>query len=357
MRIGLVCPYSLTIPGGVQAQVLGLARALRAHGHPTRVLAPCDGPPPDAWVTPLGNSMPTAANGSIAPLAPDLPAQLRFIRAARDEDFDVLNLHEPLGPGSCMTACVVKPAPLVGTFHAAGVSGAYKALGPLVRRLAGRLDLRCAVSADAEDLAAAHLGGTYERVHNGIEVPFFAEAEPTPTDGRPTILFLGRHDERKGLEVLLDALGHLPRDVRLWVAGDGPDTARLAQRTSGDPRVEWLGRISDAEKASRLRGATAYCAPSLRGESFGVVLLEAMAAGTAIVASDLAGYRRVARPDQDAVLVSPGDAAALAQGLRAVLGDPDRAARLEASGRARAEEFSMDRLARRYLDLYQRVAG
>lgn len=357
MRIGLVCPYSLSIPGGVQTQVLGLARALRAQGHPTRVLAPCDGPPPDTGVTPLGNSVPTAANGSIAPLAPDLPAQLRAIRAARDEDFDVINLHEPLGPGACMTLCVVKPAPLVGTFHAAGVSGAYKALGPVVRRIAGRLDLRCAVSEDAVELAQTHLGGEYERVFNGIEVPLFADAEPTATDGHPTVFFLGRHEERKGLDVLLDAVTGLPRDVRVWIAGDGPDTERLARRTSGDPRIEWLGRISDAEKASRLRGASVYCAPSLRGESFGVVLLEAMAAGTPIVASDLAGYRRVARPGRDAVLTPPGDAAALGAALTSVLADADRSAALVASGRERAEEFSMDRLAARYVELYQRVLG
>lgn len=355
MRIGLVCPYSLTIPGGVQAQVLGLARALRDKGHPTRVLAPCDGPPPDAWVTPLGNSIPTAANGSVAPLAPDLSAQLRLIRAARDEDFDVINVHEPLGPGVCITTCVVKPAPLVGTFHAAGVSGAYKSLGPLVRWLAGRLDLRCAVSDDAELLASTYLKGTYERVFNGIEVPAFAQADPTPTDGHPTVLFIGRHEERKGLEVLLDAMTELPRDVRLWVVGDGPDTERLRRRTSGDPRIEWLGRVSDAEKASRLRGATVYCAPSVRGESFGVVLLEAMAAGTPIVASDLPGYRKVARPDVDALVSEPGDAAALARNLLAVLGDADRAAAMVASGRARADEFSMDRLADLYLELYARV--
>lgn len=355
MRIGLVCPYSLTIPGGVQAQVLGLARALRTQGHATRVLAPCDGPPPDPFVTPLGNSIPTAANGSIAPLAPDLPAQLRLIRAATDEGFDVINVHEPLGPGVCITTCVVKPAPLVGTFHAAGVSGAYRTLGPVVRWLASRLDLRAAVSDDAEELASRYLGGTYERVFNGIEIPRFAEAEPTPDDGVPTILFLGRHEERKGLDVLLDALAALPRDVRLWVAGEGPDTAALQHRTSGDPRVEWLGRISDDEKASRLRGATVYCAPSLRGESFGVVLLEAMAAGTPIVASDLPGYRKVARAGRDAVLTPPGDAAALAAALTDLLADADRRTELVASGRARAEEFSMDRLASLYLDLYQRV--
>lgn len=355
MRIGLVCPYSLTVPGGVQAQVLGLGRALRDQGHPTRVLAPCDGPPPDAWVTPLGNSVPTAANGSVAPVAPDLSAQLRLIRAANDEDFDVINLHEPLGPGVCMTTCVVKPAPLVGTFHAAGVSGAYKTLGPVVRWLAGRLDLRCAVSADAEDLARTHLRGTYERVYNAIEIPLFAEAEPTPTDGTPTILFLGRHEERKGLDVLLDAVADLPRDIRLWIAGDGPDTARLQGRTSGDPRIEWLGRVSDAEKASRMRAATVYCAPSRRGESFGVVLLEAMAAGVPIVCSDLPGYRQVVRADADALLFAPGDAAGLARALTTVLTDRDRAAALVASGRERAETFSMDALATRYLELYAKV--
>lgn len=356
MRIGLVCPYSLTVPGGVQAQVLGLARALRAQGHPTRVLAPCDGPPPDPWVTPLGNSMPTAANGSMAPLAPDLSAQLRLIRAANDEDFDVINVHEPLAPGVGVTTCVVKPAPLVGTFHAAGVSGAYRSLGPVVRWLAGRLDLRVAVSSDAEELARTYLRGGYERVFNGIEIASFAEAEPTPVDGHPTILFLGRHEERKGLEVLLAAMTDLPRDVRLWVAGEGPDTERLTRLTSGDPRVEWLGRISDAEKASRMAGATVYCAPSLRGESFGVVLLEAMAAGTPIVASDLPGYRKVARPGTDAVLTTPGAAAALARSLLSVIVDTDRAASLVASGRTRAEQFSMDHLASCYLQLFERLA-
>ena len=145
--------------------------------------------------------------------------------------------------------------------------------------------------------------------------------------------------------------------MRLWVAGEGPDTDALRRRTSGDPRVEWLGRISDADKASRMRGATVYCAPSLRGESFGVVLLEAMAAGTPIVASDLPGYRKVARPGVDALLTDPGDAAALAGALRSVLVDGDRVAGLVASGRERAEEFSMDRLADMYLGLYARVAG
>src|SRR4051794_25081711 len=153
LRIGLVCPYSMSIPGGVQAQVLGLARELRSLGHEARVLAPCDGPPPATYVTPLGNSIPTAANGSVAPIAPDLPAVLRTVRALRDEDFDVLHLHEPVAPGPTMTALVLHPAPIVGTFHAAGDSSSYRMLNTIVRWLADRIEVRCAVSADAQDLA------------------------------------------------------------------------------------------------------------------------------------------------------------------------------------------------------------
>jgi phosphatidylinositol alpha-mannosyltransferase len=165
-------------------------------------------------------------------------------------------------------------------------------------------------------------------------------------------LFLGRHEERKGLEVLLDALVDLPPALRVWVAGDGPETDRLRRKAAGDPRVEWLGRVSDAEKASLLRGADVYCAPSLRGESFGVVLLEAMAASTPIVASDLPGYAQVARAGQDALLVPLGDTAALAAALREVLTDRATAERLVASGEQRAAEFSMDHLAERYVELF-----
>lgn len=354
MRIGIVCPYSISVPGGVQEQVLGLARALRAKGHQARVLAPSDGPPPDGWVTPLGNSIPTAANGSVAPIAPDPSAQLRLIRAVRDEGFDVLHLHEPLVPGACMTACLLKPTPLVGTFHAAGISASYEYLSPPLRWLASRLDLRVVVSAEAEALAKEHLGGTYVHLYNGIEVDRFAKAEPWPTEGR-TIFFLGRHEPRKGLDVLLAALPALPADVTVWIGSDGPDTEELKVRHAGDPRLVWLGRLSDDEKRQRLRAADVFCAPSLRGESFGVVLLEAMAAETAIVASDLSGYRLVARPDRDGVLVPPGDVAALGGALTRVLDDAALRTRLVASGIERAGEFSMDRLADAYLELYEQV--
>ena len=136
MRVGLVCPYSLTLPGGVQGQVLGLARSLRAMGHEARVLGPCDGPPPDVGVTPLGDCVPLAANGSVAPIAPDASCALRTIRALRDEEFDVLHLHEPLVPGPTMTALIAASTPKVGTFHAAGASAPYRWLFPVTRWMA-----------------------------------------------------------------------------------------------------------------------------------------------------------------------------------------------------------------------------
>jgi len=323
-------------------------------GHEARVLGPCDGPPPDVGVTPLGDCVPLAANGSVAPIAPDASCALRTIRALRDEDFDVLHVHEPLVPGPTMTTVLAAAAPQVGTFHAAGGSAAYRWLGPITRWLAGRLTLRCAVSEDARKMATRALGGEYELVHNGIEIERFSKATAWPTTA-PTVFFVGRHEPRKGLSVLIEALPLLRSDVRVWIAGDGPETECLRDALGDDGRVEWLGRLADEELASRLRGADVFCAPSLHGESFGVVLLEAMAAQTPIVASDLPGYRNVARPDQDAILVPPGDAAALADALNRVLTTPSLAESLIASGEGRAAEHSMDRLAEQYVGLYERA--
>jgi phosphatidylinositol alpha-mannosyltransferase len=356
VRIGLVCPYSLTVPGGVQSQVLGLARVLRTLGHEARVLAPCDGPPPELFVIPLGDSIPTAANGSVASLAPDPSCALRTIRALADEAFDVLHLHEPLAPGPTMTTLVMHPAPAVGTFHAAGDSTSYRVANRSLNWLAGRLDLRVAVSDDARELAERYFGGTYDMLFNGVEVERYRGVGPIARTG-PTIMFCGRHEPRKGLDVLLSALAELPADVRCWVASDGPDTAGLRARYAHDGRIEWLGRLSDEDKIARLASADVFCAPSLRGESFGVVLIEAMAAGTPIVASDLPGYRRVARPDVDALLTAPGDTAALAAALKRVLEDADLGASLRASGSARAEEFSMRSLAEQYVRRYEALVG
>lgn len=354
MRVGIVCPYSLTVPGGVQGQVLGLGRALRNQGVEARILGPCDGPPPDATVTPLGNSLPIGDNGSLAAIAPDPSASLRTVRAVRDEDFDVIHIHEPLAPGPAITAMVTASCPLIGTFHRSGPSSWLRATRPIARWGAKHLDLRTAVSEEARVTARQAIGGEYELVWNGIDVDRYSTARPWPTEG-PTIFFVGRHEERKGLAVLIDAMTLLGSDVRLWVAGAGPETERLRQVSAGDGRIEWLGRITEDEKIRRVRGSHAFCAPSLHGESFGIVLLEGLAAGTPVVASELAGYRNVARPGVEARMVPPGDAAALAKALGSALeGGVETEAMVEA-GRARAAEFSMDNLARHYLEMYDRI--
>ena len=353
MRVALVCPYSLSLPGGVQGQVLGLARTLRQRGVSATVLGPCDGPPPEPGVISVGPSVSLAANGSVAPLAPDPAAIRRTLEVLAAEQPDVLHLHEPLVPGPALTALLAGNVPTVGTFHASGRVPAYVWLRPGVRAVARRIGVRTAVSPEARALAERWLGGACLVLPNGVEVERFAKADPWPTPGgtRRTILFVGRHEPRKGLGVLLEAFGRLDRDAVLWVAGVGPDTTALA--ASAPAGVEWLGRISDHELAQRLRAATVFCAPSLHGESFGIVLLEAMAAGTPVVASDISGYRDVARHDKEAVLVPGGDPAALAEGLRRVLDDSALAARLVEAGSARASGFSMDRLAGRYVDLYE----
>lgn len=350
MRIGLVCPYSLSLPGGVQGQVTALSRAFGALGHRATVLAPVDATPPEPGVRAVGRSVRLLANGSVAPVAFGPRSVRRTSAALEEEQPDVLHLHEPLVPGPTLASLIAHSAPLVGTFHRAGPSRSYELLAPLVRRLAAGLDVRVAVSAEARDTAASALGGSYEMLWNAVEVDRLAKATPWPTVA-PTVLFLGRHEPRKGLSVLLEAWGQLGVDARLWIAGSGPETAVLRRRHRDLVGVEWLGTVEEVEKASRLRGADVLCAPSLHGESFGVVLLEAMAARAAIVATDLDAYRRVARPDQDALLVPIGDARALAGALRKALTDRSAAAALVASGEERVLAYDIDRLAQRYLEL------
>ncbi len=357
LRIGMVCPYSLTIPGGVQAQVLGLARSLRAKGHEVRVLGPCDGPPPDPFVTPLGNSLPTAANGSIAPLAPDVSAALRTARALNDEAFDVIHVHEPFAPGPSLTAVMLKLAPTVATFHSAGYTSSYRMWGKSMKIIAPRIDIRTAVSKDAVELAQQYLGGEYEVLFNGIEVDRYRPSATHIAESKRenAIFFIGRHEPRKGLAVLLEAMKKLPADVTLWIGSDGPETETLKEQYKGDARIEWIGRISDEEKIERLHRAGVFCAPSLHGESFGVVLLEAMAARTPVVASSLDGYRNVATHDVNALLVEAGDVDALASALARVLVDTRLRQRLVEAGSVHAESYSMDALADRYIEIYHRL--
>lgn len=366
MHIGMVCPYSLSVPGGVQGQVLGLTRALRDRGHTVQIIAPSDGPLAEGGVTVIGPSVMNEANGSIAPISPNPQAQLRTMRVLWDEKFDVLHLHEPLVPGPTVTALMLRSAPIVGTFHAAGDQPMYKSMSSLARWMGSRIDARVAVSADALALAGSAVPEPWTVLFNGIDVDQFATAEPWVDSSVaperadvPTVLFVGRHEERKGLGVLLDAVGMIDRDLRVWVAGSGPQTDELRARHAGDARIEWLGRVTNEERNRRMAAADVFVAPSLGGESFGVILLEAMAAGAPVVASALSGYVGVAGPrDGDpaaALLPEPDDPAALAMAITQVVGDPELADRLRERGRGRAARFSMDRLAEAYTVIYDAV--
>ncbi len=350
-RVLMVSPYSLTRVGGVQGQVLGLARELRRLAVDVRVLGPCDGPPPAPGVMAVGSSVGWENNGSIAPIATDAAAARRTVDALRDVEPDIVHLHEPVVPGPTLALLLGSEVPTVSTHHISGEVGREWAM-PALRTQMQRLAARIAVSESARMTAVEAYGGDYEVLWNGIDVERATRVTPTPSD-RPAVVFVGRHEERKGLRVLLEAWRGIDRDAVLWVIGGGPETESLQR--SGVPAVEWLGRIGDDERDARLLGATVFCAPALGGESFGVVLLEAMAAGTAVVASNIDGFRNVATHDVDALLVDPGDVVALRDSLRRTLDDAALRERLVAAGRRRADDLSMRHLAERYLALYESV--
>ena len=249
---------------------------------------------------------------------------------------------------------LARPAPMVGTFHAAGHRTPYRWAAPLLRGLASSIDVRVAVSEPAAQLTRQHLGGSYELLFNGIDVSRYRTPEAEAAG--MTILFLGRHEPRKGLDVLLDALPLLPRCLSVRVAGHGPATARLRERHHGDERIRWLGQLTEADKIRELPTASVLCAPSRHCESFGMVLLEAMAAGTPIVASDVPGYRSLNSQADAAHLVPPGDPSALAAGLLQVLSDHRLAADLRATGAEIVTRLSMDALLR-YVQIYDGLSA
>ena len=316
-----------------------------------------------------GHSVSVRANGSIAPVSVSFADARSALKQMRSFDPHVVHIHEPFAPGLPYLLLTARDmAPLIGTFHRSGASVLYRVLRPVTGPLVRRLAIRCAVSEAAASTAAAALGGTFEVLFNGIETDRFAQVPPWPTDG-PTALFLGRHEERKGLAVLLEAweqmnrtkgFPHVGEPVAsgrpvLWVAGDGPETESLKRRHPESGTVQWLGVVDEDEKVRRLLAADLLAAPALGGESFGMVLLEAMAARTVVVASDIDGYRDAA--GGRAVLAAPGDPSALAAALTGVLlgnlagGERGRAAWLDA-GSERAARWSMADLALRYDKLY-----
>ncbi len=380
LRVALICPYSFSRPGGVQGQVLGLAGSLGVRGHQVTVFAPLDDAadaPSGIDLVPTGHAVSVRANGSVAPVTVSPRAVRRALRALRSLDADVVHVHEPFAPGLPYGVLAAsRMPPVVATFHRSGDSVLYTLLRPLARMGARRLAARCAVSEAAATTAARALPGRYEVLFNGVEVDRYRRVQPWPTTG-PTVLFLGRHEERKGLRVLLEAAACLARERDrpgadtsapvLWIAGDGPETAALRRRHPESSTLQWLGVLSEDEKLRRLAAADVLAAPSFGGESFGMVLLEAMAARTVVVASDIEGYQ--AATGGCAVLVPAGDPGALAAALAGVLEDrlaPPAHAGAEVGtpidrdawlgrGSERAEQWSMEVLAGRYEEIYRAV--
>ena len=366
LRIGIACPYVWDTPGGVQAHVHDLADNLIALGHSVSVLTPVDDPDsPDLppYVVPAGRAVPVPYNGSVARLVFGPLSLTRTRRWLRDGRFDVLHVHEPTVPSVSMLACFAASGPIVATFHTATArSRALQVFGTALQPALEKVTGRIAVSPAARRVVVEHLGGDAVLIPNGVDVARFEGAQPLP--GRrevPTVVFLGRMDEpRKGLAVLLEALPELVElvpDVHLLVAGPGDaDDVREAVPPSLRDRVELLGMVSEQDKPSVFASGTVYCAPNTHGESFGIVLVEAMAAGTPVVASDLEAFRRVLHDGAYGVLVPVRDAGALAVGLAALLQDAERRAQLAAAARLAVRAYDWSTVTRRIVEVYETVA-
>jgi phosphatidyl-myo-inositol alpha-mannosyltransferase len=365
MRIGLVCPYRWDVPGGVQYHVRDLAETLRGMGHHVEVLTPAEHEESltDPWLTFAGRTVPVPYNGSMASVQFGPVAAARVRRWLRDGRFDVVHVHEPASLSLSLLVCMIATGPIVATFHAATTrSKVLAAFGPVARPWLEKITGRIAVSDFARRVQVEHLGGDAVIIPNGVHVDAFADGPllaAVPRDA-PAIGFLGRYDEpRKGLPTLLEAMRTVVRrhpGVRLVVAGRG-DADQLHRLVGEElrPHVVLLGEVSEADKAAFLRSVDIYCAPNLLGESFGVVLIEAMSAGAPTVASDLDAFARVLDGGAAGVLVPRGDAAALGAALGDLLADPARRAELAARGAEVARGYDWPVLARRILAVYETV--
>jgi phosphatidyl-myo-inositol alpha-mannosyltransferase len=371
MRIGMVCPYSLDVPGGVQAHVLQLAAVLRADGHFVSVLAPSSEQAEDNlpdFVVSGGKAIPIPYNGSVARLRFGPATHRRVKKWLMHGEFDVLHLHEPNAPSLSMLALQAAEGPIVATFHTSTTKSLTLSvfqgfLRPAHEKIVGRI----AVSDLARRWQMEALGSDAVEIPNGVPVAQFAGAEPLPGYPRPgrSVLFLGRFDEpRKGMAVLLAALPALVRafpDIEVLIVGRG-DADELRD-TAGEfaDHLHFLGQVDDAEKASALRSADVYCAPNTGGESFGIVLVEAMAAGTPVVASDLDAFRRVLQGGKAGRLVPVDDPAALAAALVDLLGDSAESAaarrRYAEAGAEAVKRYDWPVVARQIERVYETVAG
>ena len=363
MRIGLVCPYDWDAPGGVQVHVRDLALEFMRTGHDVQVLAPAeDGTMHPDWFTPGGPSRAVSYNGSVARLAFGLGPTRRVREWIRDHDFDVLHVHEPLAPSLSALAVWAATGPIVGTFHSSMERSRMLAAGnALAQTVLEKVRGRIAVSEFARRTVETHVGGSAVLIPNGVDCAAFRDRTPMPGRPKPdSLLFLGRINEpRKGLQVLMQALPLVAASipgVTLLVAGPGDQEKALADL---DPahhhRVEFIGYVETDDKPRVLRSATVYVAPNTGGESFGIILTEAMASGIPIVASDLPAFKSVLNGGAAGALFANGDARSLADKLIAVLRDEEYRNRLIAGGNEHVQSYDWPRVAREIMDVYESV--
>ena len=361
-----MCPYSLDIPGGVQNHVKDLAEALIGLGHDVSVLAPSedeDGLPP--YVVPAGRAIPVPYNGSVARVSFGPLVAARVRRWLRDNDFDVIHLHEPASTSLSLLALWATESPVVATFHTSQIrSRAMSASASILRPSLEKITGRIAVSEYARDTLVQHIGGEPVVIPNGVYVDRYARATARPEWCGPggTLAFVGRLDEpRKGFALLLSAFSRIAAGrpgVRLLVVGGGDiDRARgsLAPKLRG--QVTFFGRASDADKAAALRTADIYVAPNTGGESFGIVLVEAMAAGATVLASTIPAFRRVLGDGTYGELFRSEDAADLAGTAIRLLEDPARRARVNLEAARAVRRYDWTSVAARIVQVYETVVG
>ena len=365
-KIALVSPYDHAFHGGVADHINSLAAQFREWGHTVKIVAPCKSPDAidDDDFIPMGRAVPIPSGGSIARVSFSVWLKPQIKQMLEREAFDVVHFHEPFaGLISKDMLSLIDPAEstAVGTFHTYEGTHLYK-IGakhlamPYFRMLQGRI----AVSRPAYEFISRHFPGDYDIIPNGIQVDDFADAQPfdhLKNDGMLNLLFLGRLEKRKGLKYLLGAYSRLKWDwpnLRLLVVGGGkPDADSLriiSERNLKD--VVFLGRVSDEDKFRYYKTADIYCAPATGRESFGIVLLEAMAAGAPIVASGIEGYSSVIKHGDEGLLVPPKDEDALANAIASLLQKPELRRKLSTAGTMNVQDYRWERVARRVMDCY-----
>lgn len=370
MKIALVTPYDYPYPGGVTQHILHLDEEFQRLGHEVKIIAPSSSDKDELAkerIIKVGSVFSIPANGSVARVTLSLRLSGRIKRTLEHEKFDIVHLHEPLLPGLPATVLRHSQSINIGTFHSywSGYRLAYFSAKPILRRFANRLHGRIAVSAAALSTVSNRFPGNYVIIPNGIDLEAFSGQLPpleSLRDDKLNILFVGRLEKRKGFRYLVRAFARLKAEmpnVRLIVAGAYDEkTKRRYQNLAADANlmdVLFLGHLSFEDLARCYASCDVFCAPSTGGESFGIVLLEAMASGKPIVASDIDGYRGLVTFGQEGILVPPKDDLALATALRRLLVDEPLRKALGARGLAKAQDYAWPKVARRVLDYYEKV--